>query len=154
MRARALASDRAIGAALIVVALFHAGLASRYVVTFVADPLGPRAAPFLLAALLAVLGGWILLRPAPDARDAIEHPPSPRSARAVAALLGYALLLPWLGFVLSTALLSGALARLAAGPALRAAALGTAFAGALYYLFVFALDVPLPVGRLFPFLGG
>lgn len=144
---------RAAGALLVVIALLYGALASRYVVTFVADPLGPRAAPFLLAALLALLGAWLVFGPSP-AGDAVAHPPARRAAFAAAAFVAYALLLPWLGFVLATALLAGALAKLADGPVLRACVLGTLFAGALHYVFVFALDVPLPVGRLFPFLGG
>lgn len=147
------AGDRIIGSLLVAFALVYATLASGYVVTFVADPLGPRAAPFLLAALLVVLGAWILVRPA-AAADAVAHPPSRDTVLAVAAFIAYAALLPWTGFVLATALLCAALARLAAGPPLRAFAVGVAFAGTLYYVFVFALDVPLPVGRLFPFLGG
>lgn len=149
-----IASDRIIGALLVAFASVYAALASGYVVTFVADPLGPRAAPFLLAALLVLLGTWILLRPTAAAVDAVAHPPSRNTVVAVAAFLVYAALLPWIGFVLATALLCATLARLAAGPPLRAFAVGTAFAGTLYYVFVFALDVPLPVGRLFPFLGG
>lgn len=149
-----IARDRIIGALLIAFALAYAALASGYVVTFVADPLGPRAAPFLLAALLVVLGAWILLRPSPAGDDAVAHPPSRNTVPAIAAFLMFAALLPWAGFVLATALLCAALAKLAAGPPLRGFVVGAAFAGTLYYVFVFALDVPLPVGRLFPFLGG
>ncbi len=151
------AADRVTGAILIAAAAVYALLARGYVVTFVADPLGPRAAPWLLAALLALLGTWMVLRP----RAAASESPEATGARTrrtmpldIAAFTGFAVLLPWTGFVLATALLTAALAKLADGPALRAGASGALFAGALYYVFVFALDVPLPIGRLFPFLGG
>lgn len=146
--------DRIIGAVLILTATVYAAVARGYTVSFVADPLGPRAAPFLLAALLFMLGLWLALRPGP-AHNGTAHPGAPRrTVLVIVTFITYAALLPWTGFVLSTALLCGAMAWLAAGPVMRATALGAAFAGALYYLFVFALDVPLPVGRIFPFLGG
>jgi putative tricarboxylic transport membrane protein len=144
--------ERGIAAGLLGFALGYALLASGYTVSFVADPLGPRAAPFLLATLLVLLSLWILAYPPQS--EAASAAPHPRSMAAVVGLALYAALMPWLGFVLATALLTAALARLAQGPPVRAAALGTAFAAVLYYLFVFALDVPLPIGRIFPFLGG
>lgn len=144
--------DRLLGPLLIAFAAVYALLARGYSVSFLADPLGPRAAPFLLAALLALFGAWLLVRPDPHTDEG--PPPSRRAAYAVLAFLAYAALLPWLGFVMTTALFTAGVARLADGPVVRAAGLGVLFAGALYYLFVFALDVPLPIGRAFPFLGG
>lgn len=144
--------ERGIAAGLLAFALGYALLASGYTVSFVADPLGPRAAPFLLATLLVLLSLWLLVKP--PASEEASAAPHPRSIAAVLGLALYSVLMPWLGFVLATALLTAALARLAQGPPVRAATLGTAFAAVLYYLFVFALDVPLPIGRIFPFLGG
>lgn len=148
--------ERAIALGLLVFAAAYAALASRYTVAFVADPLGPRAAPLLLATLLAILAIWILAtHRALDVRANDEAPyTSRRVITAIGAFALYGALLPWLGFVLANALLTAVLARLIGGPPLRGAIAGGGFAAVLYYLFVFALDVPLPIGRLFPFLGG
>ena len=145
-------ADRVPGPLLLALAAVYALLARGYTVSFLADPLGPRAAPFLLAVLMAIFGVWLMVRPVAHAGDGA--PPSRRAGLAVVAFVGWAALLPWLGFVLTTALFTAFIAKLAAGPPLRAAGLGALFAGTLYYVFVFALDVPLPVGRAFPFLGG
>jgi putative tricarboxylic transport membrane protein len=144
---------RAVPALLAILALAYGLAARRYTVSFVADPLGPRAAPWLLAALLLLCALVLLARPGtPPAwpgRDGLR-----RVGLAALAIAAYVALLDPLGFVLATALFVGALARIAGGPFLAGGAAGLVFATGLYYLFVFALDLPLPIGRLFPFLGG
>lgn len=144
---------RAVPGALLLLALVYGIAARRYTVSFVADPLGPRAAPWLLGALLALLAIVLLVRPGP----APAWPGSAALKRVVVAttaLAAYALLLEPLGFVLSTTLFITALARIAGGQVIQGALAGLGFSTALYYLFVFALELDLPIGRLFPFLGG
>jgi putative tricarboxylic transport membrane protein len=146
-------AGRAVGLALFALAASYGLEATRYAVAFAADPIGPRAAPWLLAGLLAVFGAALAWRPAPLP----VLPTATGLARvglATTITLAYALLLPWLGFVLATALAMAGLAALAGGPPRRAFATALAFTAALYYLFVFALGLDLPVGRVFPFLGG
>jgi putative tricarboxylic transport membrane protein len=149
-----IARTRVTGAVMIAFALAYGFLARGYVVTFIADPLGPRAAPWLLSGLMLVLGVWLLLRPDATGAHDVERRARRRVTLALFAFLAFAVLLSWTGFILTTALLTALLAWIAGGPPVRAAAAGGLFGAALYYIFVFALDVPLPIGRLFPFLGG
>jgi hypothetical protein len=108
-----------------------------------ADP-GPGLLPLVLAGLLAVLAGAAALARGPS-------PPAPAAtgrALVVAALLVvYPLLLPRLGFGLTTALAMFALARAIEPRPVAALALfaGLGTAGALL-LFRHVLAVPLPRG--------
>jgi putative tricarboxylic transport membrane protein len=144
----AAAAERAFGAALLLLAAAVAWLARGYTVAFIADPVGPRAVPLLAAALIAAGATRVVLRPA----AAVAWPPRSvlrRLGAVVLALALYPLLLPQLGFVAATGALMWALAIPFGGRGLRAAAVAFAVAGGMYALFVYALGVPLPVGRLF-----
>ena len=68
------------------------------------DAIAVTSGPGLAGALLVVLGTWILLRPSAASDDAVAHPPSRNTVPAIAAFLVFAALLPWVGFVLATAL--------------------------------------------------
>ena len=56
-------SDRILAAACIAVGAGMAWAAQGYAATISYEPVGPRAFPVLLAALMAVCGLWLLLRP-------------------------------------------------------------------------------------------
>lgn len=112
---------------------------------FAYDPVGPRAYPLLLLALMAAGSLWLLYKP-----GALEHrlhlPGILRGALCVAALLSYALLFEPLGFILSTSLAVFALGLLFTGRALPCALSGLLLGVVLYSLFDLLLDVPLPLG--------
>jgi putative tricarboxylic transport membrane protein len=163
-------SDRILAAAAVGLALLVAAMASQYTVRFLVDPLGPRALPYLVAGLLAVSGAALLLRrpgsgsPEGGASDAAEpsvQPAGPagfsrirRQIAGIAALSGYAIAIPWLGFMAATTLATAVLARLFGGGWGRGLLTGIVFAAALYALFSLGFGLQLPAGRLVALLPG
>ena len=144
--------DRWLGAVLVLVGTAIAAAARGFTVGFLVDPVGPRALPYLVAALF-VLGGGALLVRRPSATPEAPGPASPKRLAAqgtsVAVLLLYAATIPLMGFVLSTVLATGALARLFGGRWLPGLAVGLAFGLGLYGLFAYGFGLELPVGLLF-----
>lgn len=139
--------DRTAGAALTLLGLAAALEASTFDVAFLADPVGPKALPYLVAAILVLAGLTALIRP----RDVVPLPERSaylRMAGAVLAFVGYALALPTLGFFTSTTLVVFALALLYAGPAPKALAAAAGLSGVLWLVFVRVLSLPLPIGDL------
>jgi putative tricarboxylic transport membrane protein len=142
------APERWIGVVLLLLAIAAAWLARGYRVSFIADPVGPRAFPLLGAALIAIGAARMLVRPAVRA----VWPTGgllARLAAAAAVLALYPLVLPLLGFITATGALMWALALLFGGRGIRALVIAVLIAAAMYALFVYALGVPLPIGRLF-----
>lgn len=124
--------------------------ASTFDVVFLTDAVGPKALPYLAAAILTGAGTVLAVRPDPP-----NEWPAPatrvRMAGAVGAFLLYATLLPVLGFFIGTTLTVAALSILFGGPPLRSAAAAAALSSVLWYLFVWALRLPLPFGSLWTF---
>ena len=112
---------------------------------------GPRALPFLLGVILAMLGVALALsgpagpRAEEDGRSSAG--PAPRTAlTTVALLLGYAFLLDKLGFITATAVLM--LAAMAGVLGMRRwvfmAVFAAAFAAGSWLVFNTLLGIPLP----------
>lgn len=123
-----------------------AGLAAlRFRVAFVTDPLGPRAFPWLAAALLVGAAVGLARHPGDDA----TWPASDARRRltgVVAALLAWSFVLPLLGFVAATTLLLAALGRLFGSGWIPGLGAGLAVSGVLYLLFAWGLGLSLPAG--------
>lgn len=139
--------DRIAGGSLVLVGIALALEATTFDVAFMTDPVGPKALPLLVAAMLVAGGVAALLRPRADValpeREAIV-----RMGSAVAAFLLYAAALPWLGFFLSTTLVVTALSVLYRGPLVSSALAAAILSGGLWLLFVQLLSLPLPIGDL------
>jgi putative tricarboxylic transport membrane protein len=121
--------------------------AATFDVAFLTDPVGPKALPFVVAIMLAAGGGRTLAKP----RDAVELPGRSglsRMAAALGVLLLYAILLPWIGFFLSTTAVVAGLGILFGGPWKGGLATGLTLSAALWLLFVALLSLPLPIGDL------
>jgi putative tricarboxylic transport membrane protein len=147
MKGREGRTDRLAGAVLTLLGIAAGVEASTFNVAFLTDPVGPKALPYLVSAVLVLAGVKMLSRPRPTVRL-----PDPEAARrmvgAVAAFLAYAAVLPWIGFYLATTLVVTALARLYRGPWRGGLAAGLSLSTALWLLFVRILALPLPVGTL------
>jgi len=140
-------SARIAGGILLTAAIAIAVEASSFEVAFLTDPVGPKALPFLVAAIFAVGGLAQLLRPDID----VAWPESvvlKRMAGAAGAFVGYAVVLPYVGFFLSTTAVVTALSVLYGGPPLKGTLAAATLAGALWLLFVSVLGLPLPIGDL------
>lgn len=116
------------------------------------EPVGPRAYPLLLLALMGSGALWLLLKPNGDTTPPISWFLARKVVLCVLALLAYALLFEPLGFILSTALAGFVLGVLFSGRPLASALSGALMGLLVYGLFDYLLDVPLPLGVLEVFL--
>lgn len=139
--------ERIPGLVLVVLGLAAGLEATTFDVAFLSDPVGPKALPYLVAVALILSGIHQARRPEPGTRWP-ERAALVRMALASSAFLGYALVLPWLGFLLSTTLVVAALSHLFFAVPRRSVPAAAALAFALWLLFVWVLALPLPVGRL------
>ncbi len=126
--------------------------ARTFEVGFMTDPVGPKALPALAAVLLFVAGSREFVGGGPGVSGDSVQWPERRVALsllvAVASFAAYALLLPLLGFFVSTTAVVASLSVLYDGPPKRSVVLGAGLVAALWLLFVWVLALPLPVGSL------
>jgi putative tricarboxylic transport membrane protein len=137
--------DRLLGLALLAVAAGAVFQSWALDVPFAADPVGPRAFPVVVAAVLAACAVLLLLTPGPPWPRAERWVPGPI---VVASMAAYAFLLVPLGFIPATALLAAAIALAFGARPIQAALTGAATAPALWLLLDGLLDLPLPRGPL------
>ncbi len=152
--------DRILGAICLVIAAAMAWAAHGYAAEISYEPVGPRAFPTLLAAILAVVGAWLLVKRETIAAcgTPVLAPTSPLDWRAVAlcavSVLIYGALFQTLGFWLATALMAVPVG-MAFGGTLKKSLMGGVVMGlGFYFLFDKLLDVILPTGVLSFILGG
>lgn len=143
--------DRIVAAAFLLLTLGYAFAARGYVAQYSYEPIGPRAFPLLLAAIAAACWLWLVVRPRRVAED--FRPLAPGIARhvvvAIVGMFAYAFLFEWLGFPLSTALMTVIVGRLFGGKWAGLVVAGLGLGASLYLLFDRVLDVTLPIGRAF-----
>lgn len=140
-------SERIAGVVLTVAGLAVAAEATTFDVTFMVDPVGPKALPMLSAAVFVLAGLALAARPGAGP----SWPPRPdvvRMVGATATFVVYALALAPLGFFTATTAAVGTLSVLFGGPPKRAFAAAAVLAGAMWFGFVYALGLPLPLGEL------
>ncbi|MEZ5740871.1 MAG: tripartite tricarboxylate transporter TctB family protein [Burkholderiaceae bacterium] len=96
--------DRILGLVVVIVAVTMAWNARGMVPPFAYEPVGPRAFPWLLSALLVLFGLWLIVRPAqPSATGeaATRILPLP-VLTAFGTVVAYGLLFQMLGFPIAT----------------------------------------------------
>jgi putative tricarboxylic transport membrane protein len=153
--------DRILGVICLVVASAMAWAAQGYAAEISYEPVGPRAFPLLLAAILAVVGAWLLVKRA--SAGTVSSTPvlvatSPLDWKAVAmcavSVMVYGALFQTLGFWLATALMAVPVG-MAFGGTLKKSLIGGLVMGlGFYVLFDKLLDVILPTGVLSFLVGG
>lgn len=144
-----IAADRILGLALIGLAALAAFNASQFEVMFSYEPVGPKAFPILLAAILAGLSLVLVFRPGengewPDKFVAL------RLLAVLAVLLVYAMLFTRLGFIITTFVTVLLLARLFEATWRKALIAGVLMSLGSYYLFTMGLGISLPSGLWLP----
>jgi putative tricarboxylic transport membrane protein len=148
-------ADRILGLVGLILAAGMAWLARGYEAPISYEPVGPAAFPLVLALLMALLSGWMVVRPAAGSQASAE-PEVPGSAlkvlALVAAMLVYAGLFQWLGFVLATTLMALPVGMVFGGGWRQSLAGGAGLGVSLFWLFDRVFDVTLPAGLL-SFLG-
>jgi len=143
--------DRLFGSVWLLLCAGLAVIAWGFQAPFSYDPVGPRAYPLLLLALLGAGALWLVIRPALHAH-LLSRPLARKVGLCVGALLAYALLFEPLGFVPATALAAASLGLLFGGRLLPSALSGLLMGTLLYGLFDYLLDVPLPLGLFAAFV--
>lgn len=141
-------SDRVTAALLLLLALWFGYEAWGFRATFFTDPVGARAVPLAIALFLVPLALFLLLR----AQKSAKWPPRhvwPVLAVGFITFVLYAYLLEPLGFMLATTLFFVVFGRLFAAKLWQGAVAGIGFSVVLYMVFVWGLDLYLPVGDLF-----
>lgn len=146
-------SDRILGAACIAVGAGMAWAAQGYAAAISYEPVGPRAFPLLLAALMAAGGLWLVLRPSLGATS-FRSVPWMATLLSAAAIGLYALLFQTLGFALATTLMAVPVGMAFGGNWKQTLVSGAGLGLLLYFLFDKLLDVVLPTGLLSFLLGG
>ncbi|WP_298013424.1 tripartite tricarboxylate transporter TctB family protein [uncultured Aquabacterium sp.] len=146
-------ADRILGLVCLILAAGMGWLGRGYVAPISYEPVGPAAFPLLLAGLMAVLGGWLAVRPQPQVDGAEPAEPlwGPASIRVLtlaAVMLAYAVLFQWLGFVIATALMTLPVGRVFGGTWRQCAVAGVALGVSFFLLFDRVFDVILPAGLL------
>ena len=141
-------ADRFVGLFLLALALWYGLEALGLEAGYLADPLGPRAFPLLLSAVLLGLSLFMVFRPA--AGVGVGFPAWKGQLAVIASFVVYSELLLPLGFVLATTLEVAFVARWLGASWGKGAAAGFGFSLALYLIFVFGLGIPLPLGQWWP----
>jgi putative tricarboxylic transport membrane protein len=146
-------SDRILGAVCVVAGAGMAWAAHGYAAPISYEPVGPRAFPLLLAALMALAGVWLIVRPGPQAFGLGPEQFKPIGL-AIVAVFTYAALFETLGFPVATALMALPVGMAFGGSWKQSLAGGVAMGLLFYLMFDKLLDVVLPTGLLKFLLGG
>jgi putative tricarboxylic transport membrane protein len=138
-------SERIFGGVLLFVSLAGMWIARGFEAPFSYEPVGPRAFPLLVLALLGLCAVALMLE---KTRATAWAPPAVmrRIGLLFLVVLAYALLFDKLGFILATTLMVIPVARFFSGSWKQAVAGGVGLGAGLFILFDRLLDVALPTG--------
>lgn len=138
-------SERILGGVLLFVSIAGIWIARGFEAPFSYEPVGPRAFPMLILALLGIAAVALMLE---KKSDTVWAPPAVMVR--IGALFGIVLIYAWLfdklGFILSTALMVIPVARFFSGTWIQAIVGGLGLGAGLYILFDKLLDVAMPTG--------
>lgn len=140
--------DRIFAGTLLVLSGLFAWAATQFKVPFQYEPLGPKAFPLIIAAVMAVSAAYLLFRP-----SANDWKPS----SSVLLKLGCALALFWvyaylyepMGFIVANTLVGAVFSWLFGERPLRAALYALFLSVTSYFILTSALQLNVPVGKLF-----
>lgn len=138
-------SDRIFGSAVVLLSLLMAWATQLIEESFIQDPLGPKAFPTVIAAVMGLSGLVMIFKP-----DADPHWPRLTKLAELVATLGvliaYAQLLPLAGFVLSTSVASAFLCWRLGATARQSVIGGVLIALGIYVIFQHVLGLNLAKG--------
>lgn len=145
-----MSGDRLFGLAIVLVAGGYILSATTIQIPLFPDPMGPRMFPYIIGAGLVICGAVMMLKPDPEA-----HWPSAGTmgllVAAAVVMVGYALTLKPLGFLIPTAVTAGILSYMLRPRPLPALLTGVGLSLGLFVLFRYALGLglqPVPKGWL------
>lgn len=137
--------DRILGIFGLALAAFYAWQGTQIQESFIQDPVGPKAFPYMIAGVVALSSLVFVFRPDP----APYWPAAGRLfeiAISVAVMIAYALALPEAGFVASTAVAAAYLSWRLGTPPARALIAGIAISVGIYVVFHLILGLSLARG--------
>ena len=146
--------DLVFGSATLAVAVIYYALTSTIPPSGLADPIGPQGLPKMYAIVLAALSVLLIarsLRTRANAEPRTSEPSNHRAAARVAGMLligiAYIFVLPYLGYLVSVALLIATTTYFQGGPLNRRTIL-VAISGAVIFwtLFIWLLRIQYPAG--------
>ncbi len=146
-------SDRILGGVCLVAAAGMAWAAQDYAAAISYEPVGPRAFPLLLSALMAIGGLWLVIKP--TVRGGTVSLAHVRLiGQSALSVIVYCLLFQQLGFTLATALMAVPVGMAFGGSWWKSLLGGVGLGVGLYLMFDKLLDVVLPTGVLSFIFGG
>lgn len=140
-------NDRVLGVFALILAALMTWAGWDLEAPFAYEPVGPRAFPLLIALIIGLCGLWLVIK----GGNPIERNPPRANARItvmVVIIAAYAFLFQWLGFIISTALMTVFVGRLFSGSWTKCAIGGVVMGISFFLLFDKVLDVVLPAGLL------
>ena len=144
--------QRIFAAALLLVCAGLAAMAWPYQAAFSYEPVGPRAFPLLMLALMGVGLIYMIFRPSPVVHSEddpqLDRQTLTKIGLCVVLLLVFAGTFEPLGFILSSILVGIPMARLYGGRWLASIVVVSLMSIGLYLLFDKAMEVQLPLGLL------
>ncbi|HBP48664.1 MULTISPECIES: tripartite tricarboxylate transporter TctB family protein [Pseudomonas] len=145
-------AQRVFASALLLVCAGLAAMAWPYQAAFSYEPVGPRAFPLLMLALMGLGLAYMIFRPSPVVHSEddpkLDRETLTKIGLCIVLLLIFAGTFEPLGFILSSILVGIPLARLYGGRWLPSSVIISLVSVGLYLLFDKAMDVPLPLGLL------
>lgn len=140
-------NDRILGIGALALAAFMTAAGWGIAAPFAYEPVGPRAFPLLVAAIIGLCGLWLVYK----GGHTVEGNPAGANGRIalmMAFTVAYAFLFQWLGFVIATSLMTVFVGRLFGGGWVKCAIGGVVMSVLFFLLFDKVLDVVLPGGLL------
>ena len=145
-------AQRVFASVLLLVCVGLAAMAWPYQAAFSYEPVGPRAFPLLMLALMGLGLIYMIFRPSPVVHSEddpkLDRETLTKIGLCIVLLLIFAGTFESLGFILSSILVGIPLARLYGGRWLPSCVIISLVSVGLYLLFDKAMDVPLPLGLL------
>ena len=145
-------AQRIFASGLLIVCIVLAVMAWPYQAAFSYEPVGPRAFPLLMLALMGLGLLYMIFRPSAVVHSEddpkLDRETLTKIGLCVVLLLVFAGTFETLGFIISSILIGIPMARLYGGRWLPSIVIISLMSVGLYLLFDKAMDVPLPLGLL------
>jgi len=151
IQGNAMLIERIFSSCLVITSIILLFIALEFVAPIAYDPLGPRPYPILLLCLIGFSCLYLTIRPKKFS-ETLNLGFNPLIIKKIILTLIcffiYAISFEFLGFIISTALMSTAIGILFGGNIKASTISGISLSISCYFLFDYLLDVPLPLGLL------
>lgn len=138
-------TDRLFGIFLMLIAAFIGGYGLTFDVPFSYDPLGPKAFPVILGAVLFLLAIFPVIKPEyikTGSKSSIL-----KGVFLVVCLVFYQLTFKFLGFLISTTITVYLISRIFKGKTVQSVIVAVVISLSVYVIFDIVLQIPLPLGE-------